>query len=102
MLYADAISTIRDFVYYLYLVYLICIIAYIIASWLPLPYNTALNRVQRFLYDVVDPYLRLSRRFVPQLRLGGLGLDLSPILAIITLTIVYRLADPGLSPLYKG
>jgi YggT family protein len=97
MLYADAISTIRDFVYYLYLVYLICIIAYIIASWLPLPYNTALNRVQRFLYDVVDPYLRLFRRFVPQLRLGGLGLDLSPILAIITLTIVYRLVDAGLA-----
>ena len=97
MPYADAISTIRDFVYYLYLVYLICIIAYIIASWLPLPYNTALNRVQRFLYDVVDPYLRLFRRFVPQLRLGGLGLDLSPILAIITLTIAYRLVDAGLA-----
>jgi YggT family protein len=97
MLYADAISTIRDFVYYLYLVYLICIIAYIIASWLPLPYNTALNRVQRFLYDVVDPYLRLFRRFVPQLRLGGLGLDLSPIVAIITLTIAYRLVDAGLA-----
>jgi YggT family protein len=97
MPYADAISTIRDFVYYLYLVYLICIIAYIIASWIPLPYNTALNRVQRFLYDVVDPYLRLFRRFVPQLRLGGLGLDLSPIVAIITLTIVYRLVDAGLA-----
>lgn len=96
MPYADAISTIRDFVYYLYLVYLICIIAYIIASWIPLPYNTALNRVQRFLYDVVDPYLRLFRRFVPQLRLGGLGLDLSPIVAIITLTIAYRLVDAGL------
>src|SRR5919108_3966921 len=99
MPYADAISTIRDFVYYLYLVYLICIIAYIIASWIPLPYNTALNRVQRFLYDVVDPYLRLFRRFVPQLRLGGLGLDLSPIVAIITLTIIYRLISAGLDAL---
>src|ERR671919_907481 len=99
MLYADAISTIRDFVYYLYLVYLICIIAYIIASWLPLPYNTALNRVQRFLYDVVDPYLRLFRRFLPQLNLGGLGLDLSPIVAIITLTIVHSLIQRGLSAL---
>ena len=99
MPYADAISTIRDFVYYLYLVYLICIIAYIIASWIPLPYNTALNRVQRFLYDVVDPYLRLFRRFIPQLNLGGLGLDLSPVVAIITLTIVYRLVDSGLARL---
>ena len=99
MPYADAISTIKDFVYYLYLVYLICIIAYIIASWIPLPYNAVLNRVQRFLYDVVDPYLRLFRRFLPQLNLGGLGLDLSPILAIIVLTIVHSLVQRGLSAL---
>ena len=99
MVFADAISTVRGFVEALYLVYLICIIAYIIASWLPLPYNTALNRVQRFLYDVVDPYLRLFRRFLPQLNLGGLGLDLSPIVAIITLTIVHSLIQRGLSAL---
>jgi YggT family protein len=96
---ADAISTISDFVYYLYLVYLICIIAYIIASWIPIPYNLTLNRIQRFLYDVVDPYLRLFRRFVPQLSLGGLGLDLSPIFAIIVLTIVYQLVQRGLNAL---
>ncbi len=99
MVFADAISTVRGFVEALYLVYLICIIAYIIASWIPLPYNTTLNRIQRFLYDVVDPYLRLFRRFIPQLNLGGLGLDLSPIVAIITLTIVYRLIDSGLARL---
>ncbi|HJS70028.1 MAG TPA: YggT family protein [Gaiellaceae bacterium] len=99
MVFADAISTARGFVEALYLVYLICIIAYIIASWIPLPYNTTLNRIQRFLYDVVDPYLRLFRRFIPQLNLGGLGLDLSPIVAIITLTIVYRLIDSGLARL---
>ena len=99
MVFADAISTARGFVEALYLVYLICIIAYIIASWIPLPYNTTLNRIQRFLYDVVDPYLCLFRRFIPQLNLGGLGLDLSPIVAIITLTIVYRLIDSGLARL---
>jgi YggT family protein len=85
MVFADAIDTAQDFVFVLFTVYLICIIAYIIASWIPLPYNVTLNRVQRFLYDVVDPYLRLFRRFLPQLSLGGLGLDLSPILAIIVL-----------------
>jgi YggT family protein len=99
MVFADAIDTARNFLEAIYLVYLICIIAYIIASWIPLPYNTALNRIQRFLYDVVDPYLRLFRRFIPQLNLGGLGLDLSPIVAIITLTIVYRLVDSLLSRL---
>jgi YggT family protein len=93
---AAAVDTLRDFVYVLYLVYLICIIAYIITSWIPLPYNVTLNRVQRFLYDVVDPYLRVFRRFIPQLNLGGLGLDLSPIIGIIVLTIVHRLVQAGL------
>ena len=99
MVFADAISTARNFLEAIYLVYLICIIAYIIASWIPLPYNMTVNRIQRFLYDVVDPYLRLFRRFIPQLNLGGLGLDLSPIVAIITLTIAYRLIDSGLARL---
>jgi YggT family protein len=97
MLLADWADTAQDFVYVLYLVYLICIIAYIITSWIPLPYNMTLNRIQRFLYDIVDPYLRIFRRFIPQLSLGGLGLDLSPIIAIVTLTIVHRLVQAGLN-----
>jgi YggT family protein len=88
---AAAVDTAQDFVYVLYLVYLICIIAYIITSWIPLPYNVTLNRIQRFLYDIVDPYLRLFRRFIPQLRLGGLGLDLSPIIAILVLYAASRI-----------
>jgi YggT family protein len=97
MLAGDAVDTIQSFVSVLFLVYLICIFAYIITSWIPLPYNVWLNRVQRFLYDVVDPYLRLFRRFIPQLSVGGLGLDLSPIVAIIVLyavqIVVQRLLD---------
>jgi YggT family protein len=94
---ADAVDRIQGFVYVLFLVYLLCIFAYILTSWIPLPYNVWLNRVQRFLYDVVDPYLRLFRRFVPQLSLGGLGLDLSPIFAILVLflanAVVQRVLD---------
>src|SRR4051794_40568675 len=89
MLLADAVSTAQSFVSVLYYVYLLCILAYIITSWIPLPYNVWLNRVQRFLYDVDDPYLRLFRRLLPQLSIGGLGLDLSPIFAIIVLSIAY-------------
>jgi YggT family protein len=65
----------------------------------PLPYNTTLNRIQRFLYDVVNPYLRVFRRFIPQLNVGGLGLDLSPILAIIVLYVARALIQRGLDVL---
>ena len=85
---AEAIDTVQDFVTTVIWVYVALVIAYIITSWIPLPYSTWLNRIQRFLYDVVDPYLRLFRRFLPMVRLGGLGLDLSPILAILFLYIL--------------
>ena len=49
--------------------------------------------MQRFLYDVVDPYLRLFRRFIPQLNMGGLGLDLSPIFAILVLYAIYAVVQ---------
>ena len=90
MLLGDALDTAQDFIVVLFYVYLLCIFAYILTSWIPLPYNVWLNRIQRFLYDVVDPYLRLFRRFIPQVSLGGLGLDLSPIIAIIVLYAVQR------------
>ena len=90
VLVADAVETAQNFVTVLFYVYLLCILAYILTSWIPLPYNVWLNRVQRFLYDVVDPYLRLFRRLLPQLSVGGLGLDLSPIVAILVLSVVYQ------------
>ena len=96
MLLADAVTTAQHFVHTLFLVYLLLIFAYIVTSWIPLPYNVWLNRIQRFLYDVVDPYIRLFRRFLPQLRLGGLGLDLSPVLAILVLFAVERVVISGL------
>ena len=96
MLRADAIETAQDFVGTLFYVYLILIFAYILTSWIPLPYNVWLNRIQRFLYDVVDPYLRLFRRIVPQLSMGGLGLDLSPILAIVFLYVLNAIVQQGI------
>ena len=87
MLRADAIETAQDFVGTLFYVYLILIFAYILTSWIPLPYNVWLNRIQRFLYDVCEPYLRLFRRVLPPLG----PLDLSPMVAVLVLIVVDRL-----------
>jgi YggT family protein len=99
MVLADSIDTAQDFVQTLFYVYLALIFAYIITSWIPLPYNLWLNRIQRFIYDVVDPYIRIFRRFVPQLSLGGLGLDLSPIVAILVLYALNAIAQQGIEAL---
>ena len=99
MLLADAIGTVQDFVNTLTYVYLSVILLYILMSWIPMPYNVWLNRIQRFLFDVVSPYLNIFRRLLPQFDLGGLRLDLSPILAIFALVILNRVVQEGLNRL---
>ena len=96
MMLADAISTAQSFVNTVTYVYLALILAYILTSWIPLPYTIWVNRIQRFLYDVVEPYLRIFRRLIPRLSLGGLGLDISPILAIVVLLVVNRVVQEGI------
>jgi YggT family protein len=76
----DAVSEIQLFVWVFGSVYAIVLIAYILTSWIRLPYS--LQPVQRFLYDVCDPYLRLWRRILP-FAVGAF--DFSPMVAIIAL-----------------
>jgi uncharacterized protein YggT (Ycf19 family) len=52
-----------------------------------MPYSVWLNRIQRFLYDVCEPYLKIFRRIIPPLG----PLDLSPIIAIFALYLILRL-----------
>ncbi|HEU4941759.1 MAG TPA: YggT family protein [Gaiellaceae bacterium] len=84
MLLANWVDAAQNFVQVFTLVYFLLIFAYILMSWVRLPYSVWLNRVQRFLYDVVEPYLRIFRRFIPPLG----PLDISPIVAIFVLWIV--------------
>jgi len=70
-------------------VYTLLIIVHIVvqllfAAGLRPPYSRTSDAVIGFLRDVVEPFLRLFRRILPQFG----GFDFSPILAIITLSIV--------------
>jgi YggT family protein len=91
MVVFSAIDTIQLFISIFADVYVIVLILYIIVSMmmsfgLRLPYS--LQPVQRFLYDVCEPYLALFRRFLPFLRIGMF--DLSPIVAILALGVASR------------
>jgi YggT family protein len=87
ILLADWVTSVQNFVEVFTLVYFLLIFAYILMSWVRLPYSIWLNRIQRFLYDVCEPYLRIFRRFLPSFG----PLDLSPIVAIFSLFIVSRI-----------
>jgi len=84
----DVISNVESFLQVFVYVYSLLILAFIITSWVRLPYSVWLNRVQRFLYDVCDPYLRLWRRFLPTFG----PLDLSPVIGVAFLYILLAVA----------
>jgi YggT family protein len=84
---ADAISSIENFVHVFISVYILLIFAFIITSWIRIPYSPWLSRIQRFLYDVCEPYLRIFRRILPPLG----PLDISPIVAVFSLIFIDRL-----------
>ena len=92
----DAVSAAENFVSVFIGVYVLLIIAYILTSWIRLPYSPTLNRVQRFLYDVCEPYLRLFRRILPTFG----PLDLSPVVAVLFLYLLRAVIDSVLNRIH--
>jgi YggT family protein len=82
----DAISQVELFVNVFVGVYVLAILAYILTSWVQLPYS--LRPVQRFLYDLCDPYLRFWRRILP---FSTGPLDFSPMVAVLALIVLERI-----------
>jgi uncharacterized protein YggT (Ycf19 family) len=92
VLEATVRSDIAGFLDALLTVYILLIVAYIVANLLfafglrP-GYSRPLDVVMTFLRDVTEPYLRIFRRFIPPLG----PIDISPIVAILLLQIVGRI-----------
>jgi YggT family protein len=81
-----------SYVYAVFVVYTLLIIAYILTSLFfafggRVPYSRPVNAVLGFLRDVCEPYLSIFRRFIPPLG----PLDLSPVIGILLLQFVGRL-----------
>jgi len=87
VLIGDAATTAAEFVAVFVYVYSALIFAYVITSWIRIPY--ALNWLQRFLYDVCEPYIRIFRRLLPPMGV----LDLSPLVAIAVLYLLRLLIN---------
>ncbi len=88
---AEARVEIADFLSALITVYTLIILAYIVINLIfafgARPgYYRWLDAVLTFMHDVVEPYLRVFRRFLPPLG----PLDLSPVVAVFVLELVRR------------
>jgi len=86
---ADTASSLQRFVNAFTSIYILLIFAYVILSWVRLPYSRATATVQKFLDEVVRPYLGLFRGRIPTLG----PLDLSPIVAVVVLLVAAGLVN---------
>ena len=85
----DAASSANRFIDDFIWVYILLIFIYVLSSWVRIPYSPWVRRIQDFLRDVCEPYLRLFRRVLPSFG----PLDLSPVVAVIFLIILMRVVD---------
>src|SRR5689334_18117358 len=85
----DAASSADRFIYIFIWVYVLLIFIYVLSTWVRLPYSPWLRRIQDFLRDVCEPYLRLFRRILPSFG----PLDLSPVVAIFFLFLLMKVVD---------
>jgi YggT family protein len=68
--------------------YLIVMFARIILSWFPVEPGSGLASVYGFLYSITEPVLGPIRRVIPPLGMGGMGLDLSPLVVFFGISIL--------------
>jgi uncharacterized protein YggT (Ycf19 family) len=94
----DTIDTLISFVDTFTWVYAAIIIAWILSSWVRLPYGVWTNRIRTFLDETASPFVGIFRRFVPMLG----PLDLSPLVALIVLQVAARIVESVLDGFRPG
>ncbi len=67
--------------------YTLVIVARAVLSWFPAD-GGALGKAHHVVSTVTEPVLGPLRRVLPLVRLGGLGIDLAPIVAILALWLL--------------
>ena len=73
--------------------FIILLFVRVILSWFPISDHSPIAPIVSFLHTITEPVLGPLRRVLPPVALGGMGLDLSP---IIVFFVVEFLVLPAL------
>lgn len=71
--------------------YVIVLIARVILSWFPISPGSPMEGVSDVLVMLTEPILGPLRRAIPPVRMGGMGLDLSPLIALFGVQILHQI-----------
>jgi YggT family protein len=74
----------------LLLVYQVVLFVRIILSWFPPPIGGIARTLYDLIFRVTEPVLGLVRGLLPPVRMGVVGLDLSPIIVFIAIVVLQR------------
>ena len=70
--------------------YMLVIFARIIMSWFPPTPGTTYAQIYEVFDKITEPVLAPVRAMLPPVRMGGMGLDLSPIVVFLIGTLLVR------------
>ena len=70
--------------------YMLIVFVRIIMSWFPPTPGTTYAQIFEVFDRVTDPVLSPVRAMLPPVRMGGMGLDLSPIVVFLVGTLLLR------------
>jgi YggT family protein len=68
--------------------FLLALFAWIVLSWIRVPYDHPIGKVHRFLDKLIMPIVLPIRRVIPPLNLGGISLDLSVLLIFVVVRTI--------------
>jgi len=88
-LLADLSPSLQRFVTLFVWIYVLLIFAWVLLSWVQLPYSGLGATVRRFLDEVCRPYLNLFRGRIPAIG----PLDLSPMVAVLVLLVLAQVVN---------
>lgn len=69
-------------------IYSLVVIARIILEYVPVTYDHPVARIRMGFRMVTDPLLVPLRAAIPPIRVGGIGIDLSPLVLLVGLNLL--------------
>ena len=81
-------STVLSIICVALTIYWIVLFARIIMSWFPPPFSGFGRTLWDIVHDLTEPVLGLVRGLLPPVRMGAMGLDLSPIVVFVALGVI--------------